>query len=66
MEDEIYYDECDAYERWDDYNVFEENCLREDEAMGEYEPPYDADADWRVEPAGPDYWRDEDGEWHLG
>ena len=32
MDEDIYYD-CDPYERDDDYNVFEENCLMEDEWM---------------------------------
>ena len=29
MDEENYYD-CDPYERSDDYNVFEENCIFED------------------------------------
>jgi len=39
----------DAWDRDDDYNVFEENCLDADRAAGEYDDLAGSDAfeDWR-------------------
>jgi hypothetical protein len=41
MDEYDFYDDCDRFERDDDYNVFEERQLIEDAVMGEYEDAYD-------------------------
>ena len=38
MDEDYGYDDC-GWERDDDYNVFEENCLDADRAAGEFEEP---------------------------
>ncbi|NBQ50348.1 MAG: hypothetical protein EBR05_09075 [Marivivens sp.] len=41
MDEYDFYDDCDRFERDDDYNVFEERQLIEDAMMGEYHDAYD-------------------------